>query len=298
MRRGAGLPGWMPTIPCRGRAAKRSSMPPSARFLTSSAFRGLPGRFHWRVHKPQIRCHAVYSLRVGSECQSHEPYCRAPGIESDGSIVSGKNQADKPFAEQLVRAIDSVHGVQGIISVPIERKPLAPGWNGQFDPYTRTITVSPNAALPLATGAHEIGHALDALFLVSASNLGRLDGPISLYASQYAVQGRGSLVNWYEYVKQSRPFIELIQGLSRERFMSDAWNDARYWSDPRELWARAYEQFVAENTDATELKDQFRRKRLDEAFIGNRKIRVYWTQEGFQTISNAIRHLLKSLGWM
>jgi hypothetical protein len=210
----------------------------------------------------------------------------------------GKTDADKPFAEQLVRAIESVHGVQGIISVPIERKPLPQGWNGQFDPYTRTITVSPNAPLPLATGTHEIGHAIDALFLVSASQLGRLDGTITLYASQYAVQGRGILVDWLEKMNQSRPILELAQASLKVGFMSEEWKEAQYWLNPTEMWARAYEQFVAENTADTNLPVQFQQKRLDEAFFGDRKIGVYWTTEEFVSIAREIKRVFESLGWM
>jgi hypothetical protein len=210
----------------------------------------------------------------------------------------GKTQADKPFAEQLVHAIESVHGVQGIILVPIERKPLADGWNGQFDPYTRTVTVSPNAPLPLTAGVHEIGHALDALFLVSASKLGRLDGPISLYASQYAVNGRGRLVDWYQAIRQTSAVNELQQIRTSFPFMSAEWHEITYVLDIRELWARSYEQFIGTNTGDADVKAQFLETLQRESEVGGRRFRVYWMQEEFQSIEREIKRLLEFLGWM
>jgi hypothetical protein len=237
------------------------------------------------------------SLKEASARADNRAVSRQGSNRMDQSFHA-KTEADRPFAQQLTAVIESVHGVQGIISVPIERSPLPHDWTGQFDPYTRTVSVSPNAPLPLTTGVHEIGHAIDALFLVAASKLGRLEGPISLYTSQYALQGRGLLVDWYQEIKRSRPFTELAQSLSGTGFMSDAWNEAQYWLLPMELWARAYEQFIAENTDDADLQAQFRQKRLDEASIGDRKIKVYWTTEESQRISLEIKRLLESLGWM
>jgi hypothetical protein len=57
--------------------------------------------------------------------------------------------ADKPFADKLPRAIDTVHAVAGLANLRIERKPLPEDWQGQFDPYSRTVTVSPHAPFPL-----------------------------------------------------------------------------------------------------------------------------------------------------
>jgi hypothetical protein len=210
----------------------------------------------------------------------------------------GKTEADRPFVQQLTAAIESVHGVQGITSVPIERKPLPHGWNGQFDPYTRTVTVSPAAPLPLTTGVHEIGHAIDALFLVSASNLGRLEGAISLYASQYAVNGRGVLVDWYQAVRQTSAVNELQQIRASFPFMSDEWHELAYVLDIRELWTRSYEQFIGTHTGDADLNVQFLETSRRESEVGGRKFRVYWTQEQFQPIEREIKRLLEFLGWM
>jgi hypothetical protein len=210
----------------------------------------------------------------------------------------GKTDADKLFAEQLVRAIESVHGVQGIIPVPIERQPLPYGWNGQFDPYTRTITISPNAPFPLSTGAHEIGHALDGVFLVQASQLGRLDGPTSLYASQYAVDNRGILTDWLEAALQTHRVKELEQIRRQFSFMSAGWNELAYLLYPTEIWARAYEQFIATLTRDADLQAQFQQKSQKELQVGDVKCRVYWTQEEFHLIESEIRRVLESLGWM
>ena len=206
--------------------------------------------------------------------------------------------SDKPFFDHVLQAIDSVHRVAGITQVPCDRMPLPKTWQGQFDPYTRTVTVSPDALLPLTTGVHEIGHAIDALFLVTASQLGRLDGPITLYASEYAVQGKGLLVDWFVKAKQSRPIQEISQMALGAPLMSVDWYEATYWLDPKEVWARAYEQFIAELTNDSELKAQFQQKRRDELEIGTRKTRVYWSEGEFEPIAQEIKRLLQMLRWM
>jgi hypothetical protein len=203
-------------------------------------------------------------------------------------------EADKPFADRLLSVINTVHGLEGVATLHIERKPLPYGWNGQFDPYSRTATVSPEAPFPLSTGVHEIGHALDAIWLVTASNLGRPDGPITLYASQYAANGRGRLLNWLEAVTRSQPIIEGYEALRRLKFMSSEWEDLQYLLRPAEIWARCYEQFIAQHSRDAHLNAEFGLKRSQEEQVGDRKVRVYWTQEEFNPVEHEIKLILES----
>jgi hypothetical protein len=208
------------------------------------------------------------------------------------------SHADQAFASQLLNAIDTVHGVQGITGLRIERGALPEGWNGQFDPYTRTVTVSTSAQAALSTGAHEVGHALDAVFLVSASNMGRIEGPVTLYASQYAASDRGVLVNWLQSVLATSAVQDLRQLRASFAFMSDEWHELAYLIDVRELWARSYEQFIGSNAKDDDLKAQFLQASQRESQVGGRKIRVYWTQEDFRPVEREMKRLLESLGWM
>jgi hypothetical protein len=66
-----------------------------------------------------------------------------------------------------------VHGVEGVARLRFDRRPLYEGWDGQFDPYSRVVSIAPIAPLPLCAGVHEIGHVMDALFLMHAGGRGR-----------------------------------------------------------------------------------------------------------------------------
>src|SRR5579862_659558 len=103
------------------------------------------------------------------------------------------------IADQVFALVDQVHGVSGVASLRITSGPLYEGWTGQFDPYSREITLSPEAIYPLSAAIHEIGHALDAVFLNSASGFGTLPRPDVRYASQHASGfDRGILRDWFK----------------------------------------------------------------------------------------------------
>jgi hypothetical protein len=90
------------------------------------------------------------------------------------------------------------------------------------------------------------------------------------YASQYAVQGEGLLLNWFQEVRRSALVSELISIRGLFPFMSDEWNEVQYLLDVAELWARSYEQFIGTNTQDAQLQDQFRqasRRRAGASFL-------------------------------
>jgi hypothetical protein len=207
--------------------------------------------------------------------------------------------AARELAEPVLSAIDAVHGLGSLTRLNFDRTDLPFDWQGQFDPYTRTVTVATTARFPLLSGIHEIGHVLDAIFLVHAGGLGRIQGPITRYASEYGSGfSRGPLFDWFDAVLKTRPLHELRAARQAMNFGSDVYEIAQYYLDAKEIWARSYEQFIAQKTDNRAVRSEFREKRLLTRQIGDAEIRVYWTHSEFAPIAQEIEAVFRMIGWM
>jgi hypothetical protein len=128
---------------------------------------------------------------------------------------------------------------------------------------------------------------------------GDLHQPITYYASDYAASfSQGVLVNWFDVVVGTRPVRAFLNARVASRFGTVAYEQASYYLDRKEIWARSYLQFIAQNSGDTALKTEFRVRRLEKEQIGDRTIRVYWTRKEFAPIEHAMKVLFRHLEWM
>jgi hypothetical protein len=58
--------------------------------------------------------------------------------------------AARELADGAMAVIDAVHGLGSLSRLIFDRDDLPFGWQGQFDPYSRSITVSSQAKFPRA----------------------------------------------------------------------------------------------------------------------------------------------------
>src|ERR1051326_7518663 len=69
------------------------------------------------------------------------------------------------YGRDLLAILDGVHRMPAAAPISISRESVAGGLDGDFDPRARKIRIRPGAPFPFATGAHEVGHAIDAFWL-------------------------------------------------------------------------------------------------------------------------------------
>jgi hypothetical protein len=141
------------------------------------------------------------------------------------------------YARHLGEVINEVHGIEGMTRITIHRKKLPDDIDGLWDFYAKSVTVAKHAPNPLTTGIHEIGHALDALFLNAASGYGSLQRPSTEYATEHAyVHNRGVLVDWSHLVSRTRPVQEFLKAIRASPYGSAARDLAEYYFLPVEVW--------------------------------------------------------------
>ena len=203
-------------------------------------------------------------------------------------------EVSKSYSKQILDAIDQVHGVQGITDLSIRKVHLEQSY-GEFEYLKREIRISTDAPYPLCTGFHEVGHALDALFLNSVSGYTLSQGEASLIAADAR---KGVLRDWFSVAFQSPPVKAFYEVLRHSPVDSIDYLDASYYIDPAEVWARSYEQFIAQNCKDLHAKEEFSLKRRTKIDFGEAKLRVYWTYQEFVPIQTEIRKALHSIGWL
>jgi hypothetical protein len=162
------------------------------------------------------------------------------------------------------------------------------------------VSIDLDAVYPLSSGVHEIGHALDALFLNRVNDHKESSAiPDAMYATEQAViHWRGWLNDVITFAMRSRPIKEFESVMRSSRFGSRDRERAEYYFDPKEVWARAYQQFIAQNCRDANLRAEFHVQRYNRVEIGGERIRVFWTYREFAGLEREIRRVFRALGWI
>lgn len=183
-----------------------------------------------------------------------------------------------PVAQQIARTIaviDRVHDDGALPKVTINAKPSAKNL-GSFWAASNRIGVSPHGPWPQMTTAHEIGHLLDHQVL----------GRRGVFASAVAPE----LAAWREAVQGSRA-VQMIQASLKG---SRPVYKAEYFLRDREIWARAYAQYVAVRSRDPEMLrqlDLIRRRPIVGQFL-------QWSDADFAPIAAAMDDIFKAKGWI
>lgn len=199
---------------------------------------------------------------------------------------------DEPLKNAL-RAIDSVHSDGDLPTTTIQFGPTDSGVRGTYyaeAPYNIVIgTPQPGVQFsPLNTTYHEVGHFLD--------HWGLSDGE-SFASRQASDWGKGPLAGWWKSVEKSEAYSKLLRGLERaQRFedqatREDAVKYVEYLLKPEELWARSYNQYIANRVGDTRTLAQ-----LDDSDPATQGI-IQWKQDDFETIQAEIDQMMRSRGW-
>lgn len=210
--------------------------------------------------------------------QHMEPEPTAQPVRNALEVDPAKAKGQRMAALEALHAIERVHGAENLPTIPVHEVDNV-GFLGQFmlDRQDRTkplrINLSKKGATkwPALTMVHEVGHFLD--------HSGLSNSPARL-------KDRESVV---EQTTEMRDVMAAIRDTPTFRLLSTPY----YWNQ-RELWARAYAQYIAWRSGSSTLKAQ-----LDKVLTHERdSTRVrQWPYNEFAPIAGAIDKLLMAKGW-
>lgn len=215
------------------------------------------------------------------------------GIPISRSVQIPAGRAFDPVRHAL-EAIDAVHGDGVLPPLPVIRtrgrvQVGAYVWNSHTGEALRLSFSATNDHAELSV-IHEIGHFLDHQALgrpgIFASESGALGSLMQVISATDAATRLRSL-------RSRRRFLFEERG----RRLAETINHSRveYLLQPRELFARAYAQFIAEESRNPVLMRQL------EAVRSTRQSRVYhdlWADDDFSSVGTELRSLIGRRRWM
>lgn len=186
------------------------------------------------------------------------------------------------LARQALAAIDEIHSDGEIGQVPV--MPLTAGdslgvTRRSFDGRILGIGLRVKGPWPALTMIHEVGHVLDWVVFGGRRAFGSDGGPGSVLAEVMLAIRRSRAVARLGELRDAADSA-IVRAHISDYLLSD-----------RELWARAYAQFVARRTTDTAIRDQLaHRLRLTGA--------QQWEEADFVEIDAAIEAAFHALRWM
>jgi hypothetical protein len=173
--------------------------------------------------------------------------------------------------KQTMDVIDKVHGDGPLTPIPINNR-IMRGSDGTY--YSKTeegaavsIGVRKGSDGAELSFVHEVGHWLDHIGIKSAS--------------KFASRSAPELEGFRQAIQNSAAYKEIVTSTRWGRKFRD------YLLEPHELFARAYSQFITEESGSAALRS-----------ILDRRANTHWTTQDFAPIRAELRKLFVSLGWM
>lgn len=194
-------------------------------------------------------------------------------------------------SKRTLEIIDSVHGDGVLPNIPMKAFRSTTEW-GSYRSFKNSgvaydIRINSAGTHKRLTTAHEIGHFLDQQAI----------GQPGRHASTIP----GSPLSGVMQAIQNSQAFQKLQALQRDRFF-DAERTVRvdvkftaYLLNPKELWARAYAQYIAVQSQDVKMLHELAEE-LDPR--GKMYYPKQWTDEDFQPIRDAITLMLTQKGWV
>lgn len=198
----------------------------------------------------------------------------------------GRGSANDPLRAPL-DVIASVHGDGTLPIVPLV-------WDSRLDVRARfvirdgvpsAIAVKPGAAVAIPV-IHEVGHLVD---------YSAVDG-----FGAYASAGSPRLARWLTLVGESQTVRALTEEIERSlRLVADDDEHRRVrlsaLTEPEELWARCYVQYVIRRSGQVELLGRLETERVGT--VEGFELPLHWGDDEFVPIDDEIEQVFWSLGW-
>lgn len=211
---------------------------------------------------------------------ANTPVAPRPTTAGTGSVPVGNalkdhkrsTRKEKALAKEAADTIALVHGDGKLPDLTVR---FGTGSGGHYN--GREIKVGKTAGSQLCQAVHEIGHFLDHHGLAGSG-----------YTSNIAA---GDLQETLDAIRTSAAYISL-----RDDAAYKANADYRTYQLKRvELWARAYTQFIAEESGHLGMQAELQKRRDGKTGYWKDS---QWTPSDFAPIRAAIRKLFVKLNWM
>jgi len=184
--------------------------------------------------------------------------------------------------QTALAAIDKVHDDGTLPTIPMVSR-IMPENLGEFQSrwvngvkVATDIAVTPKGPWPALTAVHEVGHFLDLSAIGDVGQFATVSGFAPMRDVLRAAEGTNS-------IKGLRALLPSLHGEQAEF--------VQYLLSPKEIWARAYAQYIAQRSGNIMLATD-----LAKALASN-ELRQ-WTTADFAPVATAIDNMFKKLGWI
>ena len=214
---------------------------------------------------------------------------------SEGLDVQIPTPALKAQAENVLQVIDRIHGDGNLPKIKLEEGKIA-GYEGYIrvsgsgEPLS--MAVHPKASFPAGTIAHEVGHFLDYGGIPVKNRIG----------NQRDWENDPIFTKFIKAVDASEAIKSLRDLAGKSTYKTPAGRDypldqkfVKYLTSRREIWARAYNQWLAtrsQNADLLAGVKDARRLGAADPYLGSQ-----WADDDFEPIAQEIDAIFKKLGW-
>lgn len=216
-----------------------------------------------------------------------------PGGNPIGRQFTTFDSAIKKEVMETLSEIDKIHGDGILKDIPFE-KTTGKARQGaiHFTGVTPSkISLSTNARNKTLTVAHEMGHYLDNYSIGTPLKFSSLD-PSTPTGKVVEVIKKSAL---YKKLLEIRSARKLILGDQTFPLDSRLVSHVKYLMDPKELWARAYGQFIVKRSgNKTANADLVKYRDLDK----EKSFPQQWDEDDFKDIEKAIEKMMIDLGWI
>lgn len=250
---------------------------------------------------PRCRCFASPVVNVPDEreiLQQDMTPLQTQNLQPIGTPVSAalqlptRGKLAQPISD-TVASIDKVHGDGALPELPVLTGSMKDK-GGYYKHESASgkpieIKLSTQYETPRTAMAHETGHFLEAQGMIPAVNakpesMAQVKKLNSAFLESAAVKRLGALVTGKETIKIDNGSGKIIE------YPAD-WKYVLYLKDSKEVWARAYSQYITIRSGDSAMLEELRK---EQAYY----YPTAWADDDFEPIANAIDDLFKALGWV
>lgn len=246
---------------------------------------------------PGCRCTLLYRrAKIKAEPEPTGPAPASIPVSSAMNIPkSGKYH--KAYKETL-DAIDQVHGDGNLPQIPVKTSQLRGGTLGEYR-WRRGgtpdgIFIKGQGEHIQTTLAHEAGHFLDHHGMGAPGSFATVLGDVEgIEEWRQATKGSKAIQKLEDMFNNPDNYAVEIEMWGSKFTQTPSIYHTRYLLDEREIWARSYAQYIAEESANETMLEQMAKEREDTMY-GVRQ----WDPEDFKPIRTAINKLFKGIGWL
>jgi hypothetical protein len=209
-------------------------------------------------------------------------------IEPEGTKISTKINKGNPNRlldieyDNVLKAIDSVHGDGPLPSMELLFKPTTGTANGEYSLLTGNINIFKIGKVPL-TLAHEIGHWLD-------------------HKGFDGLMKKKSTIGIKSFASHSDMFSGFVRVAKKSRKIQEIESSAGLHSDSidyltsnHEMFARAYAQYIAKKSGNPKMIQELKYRQGSP--IAGSKYPDQWDDDDFEPIAKEIENIFLWIGW-